>query len=121
MQLLRKALKEVSESRFKFCQIQAGRRVSNMSSEQIRLLGQQEAADIDQELFNKYGFSVDQLMELAGQACAHAICRAFPDIKGNALVICGPGNNGGDGLVCARYVSFQSFKKKPVKFLKIRP
>ena len=75
---------------------------STPSGGQIRVLGQQEAAEIDQELFNDYGFSVDQLMELAGQACAHAVCRAFPDAKGDALIICGPGNNGGDGLVCAR-------------------
>ena len=75
---------------------------STPRSGQIRVLGQQEAAEIDQELFNDYGFSVDQLMELAGQACAHAVCRAFPDAKGDALIICGPGNNGGDGLVCAR-------------------
>lgn len=34
---------------------------------------QKEATDIDQELFNEYGFSVDQLMELAGYSCAVAI------------------------------------------------
>ena len=80
----------------------SARTMSSTPSGQIRVLGQQEAAEIDQELFNDYGFSVDQLMELAGQACAHAVCRAFPDAKGDALIICGPGNNGGDGLVCAR-------------------
>ena len=32
----------------------------------IKLLNQKEAIDVDQELFNEYGFSVDQLMELAG-------------------------------------------------------
>ena len=33
----------------------------------VKLLGQEEAVNIDQELFNEYGFSVDQLMELAGK------------------------------------------------------
>ena len=33
----------------------------------VKLLGQEEAVNIDQELFNDYGFSVDQLMELAGK------------------------------------------------------
>jgi len=79
-----------------------------------RLLGQQEAADIDNELFDQYGFSVDQLMELAGQACAHAVLRAYPEMSGNALIICGPGNNGGDGLVCARHLSILSDRIKPL-------
>lgn len=79
----------------------------------VRLLGQQEAADIDNELFDEYGFSVDQLMELAGQACAHAVLRAYPETTGSALVICGPGNNGGDGLVCARHLAVLSDRIRP--------
>ena len=77
---------------------------NSSTSTTLRLLGQEEAANIDQELFNDYGFSVDQLMELAGQACAHAVCKAYPNTKGTALIVAGPGNNGGDGLVCARYL-----------------
>ena len=42
--------------------------------------GQQEAIDVDVELFNEYKFSVDQLMELAGLACAHAIAKSYPGI-----------------------------------------
>lgn len=36
---------------------------------------QEEAQNIDKELFSEYGFSVDQLMELAGLSCATAITR----------------------------------------------
>lgn len=36
---------------------------------------QEEAQHIDEELFSEYGFSVDQLMELAGLSCATAITR----------------------------------------------
>ena len=36
---------------------------------------QKEAQDIDNELFDDYGFSVDQLMELAGYSCAVAIAK----------------------------------------------
>lgn len=36
---------------------------------------QEEAQHIDEELFTEYGFSVDQLMELAGLSCATAITR----------------------------------------------
>lgn len=66
----------------------------------MKYLNQQEATDIDIKLFNEYKFSVDQLMELAGLACSHAVVKEFPvdRLKNNkVLVCCGPGNNGGDG------------------------
>lgn len=66
----------------------------------MKYLNQQEATDIDVKLFNEYKFSVDQLMELAGLACSHAVVKEFPvdRLKNNkVLVCCGPGNNGGDG------------------------
>ncbi|KAL0098396.1 hypothetical protein PUN28_008360 [Cardiocondyla obscurior] len=73
----------------------------------IKYLNQLEAINIDKELFEKYRFSVDQLMELAGQSCAVAISRSYPlsqNTQCKVLVCCGPGNNGGDGLVCARHL-----------------
>lgn len=36
---------------------------------------QEEAQHIDEELFNEYRFSVDQLMELAGLSCATAVSK----------------------------------------------
>ena len=51
------------------------------------------------------GFSVDQLMELAGLSCATAVATEYPrDHCPRVLVIAGPGNNGGDGLVAARHL-----------------
>lgn len=44
----------------------------------MKYLNQTEAINIDNELFNDYKFSVDQLMELAGLSCAHAIAKSFP-------------------------------------------
>ncbi|PAA66962.1 hypothetical protein BOX15_Mlig028091g2, partial [Macrostomum lignano] len=75
-------------------------------------LGQASAVRIDEQLFAEYGFSVEQLMELAGLACAQAVHRAYPpasELDGSTsrprvLICCGPGNNGGDGLVCARHL-----------------
>ncbi|MBB4064789.1 NAD(P)H-hydrate dehydratase [Gellertiella hungarica] len=41
------------------------------------------------------------LMERAGQAVAAAALRLYPEAK-RFVVLCGPGNNGGDGYVAAR-------------------
>uniref|UniRef100_A0A1I8AJP2 NAD(P)H-hydrate epimerase n=1 Tax=Steinernema glaseri TaxID=37863 RepID=A0A1I8AJP2_9BILA len=73
-----------------------------MTSTGVKYLTQVEAISVDQELFNEYKFSVDQLMELAGLSCAEAFSSRYS--KGKVLVISGPGNNGGDGLVCARHL-----------------
>lgn len=46
------------------------------------------------------GVPTRTLMENAGQAVADAIVRRFPQQP--TAVLCGPGNNGGDGWVAAR-------------------
>jgi hydroxyethylthiazole kinase-like uncharacterized protein yjeF len=75
------------------------------------------AAALDVELMSEPGFSLDQLMELAGLAVAEAVYQVVfsPERKAKAtasgvtskpriLLVCGPGNNGGDGLVAARHL-----------------
>ena len=46
------------------------------------------------------GTSVEQLMERAGAGLAEAVYRFAGPMQ--ALILCGPGNNGGDGYVAAR-------------------
>jgi NAD(P)H-hydrate epimerase len=44
-------------------------------------------------------------MELAGLACAQAVAAVYSKEKyPRVLICCGPGNQGGDGLVAARHL-----------------
>ena len=50
---------------------------------------------------NAGGLSFAAMMENAGRAVAHAIQQRLPVKGARAVVLIGPGNNGGDGLVAA--------------------
>ena len=58
------------------------------------------------------GTSFEQLMENAGQAAAQDILERLDDNRisnrQSALIICGKGNNAGDGLVIARILAKQN-------------
>jgi len=57
------------------------------------------------------GYSLDQLMELAGLSVSQAVFKLHPAFSGaRILVACGPGNNGGDGLVAARHLYHYGYK-----------
>ena len=47
--------------------------MASVNSSNISYLNQEQAQNVDVELFNEYSFSVDQLMEIAGLSCAVAI------------------------------------------------
>ncbi|ADE85417.1 NAD(P)H-hydrate epimerase [Rhodobacter capsulatus R121] len=57
-----------------------------------------------------------ELMERAGAAVVEAIAEAWPDIRPpavalrHAMILCGPGNNGGDGFVVARLLRRRGWK-----------
>jgi hydroxyethylthiazole kinase-like uncharacterized protein yjeF len=54
----------------------------------------------------KGGVSVQELMENAGRAVAEEVMKRYsPNETTKVLVVAGSGNNGGDGLVTARYLS----------------
>lgn len=75
-------------------------------------LTQDEAKEFDYWLMSKQGaaFSLDQLMEVAGLTVAMIIFDFYPFPKNHrVLITTGPGNNGGDGLVAARYLASFSY------------
>lgn len=71
-------------------------------------LTQRQAQELDQKLFESW--DVVQLMELAGLSVAAAVREAFEPSTTNILIVAGPGNNGGDGLVAARHLLHFGFK-----------
>ncbi|KZT73744.1 YjeF N-terminal domain-like protein [Daedalea quercina L-15889] len=78
----------------------------------LRYLTAKLAQQIDEELMNAAGaFSIDQLMELAGLACAQTLAKVYSREKyPRVLVCCGPGNQGGDGLVAARHLGMFGYR-----------
>jgi hydroxyethylthiazole kinase-like uncharacterized protein yjeF len=63
-----------------------------------------EAAELDRATQER-GISADTLMEAAGREVADAALRLAGGAYGRrAVIVCGKGNNGGDGLVAARYL-----------------
>jgi ADP-dependent NAD(P)H-hydrate dehydratase / NAD(P)H-hydrate epimerase len=72
--------------------------VATVPAAETALLTNTEMARAD-TLAEAAGASVDALMRAAGQAVATVVGARFP--RGEVLVLCGPGNNGGDGFVAA--------------------
>jgi ADP-dependent NAD(P)H-hydrate dehydratase / NAD(P)H-hydrate epimerase len=81
----------------------------------MKVLTAEQMREADRLTTERYGIPSLQLMENAGAAVADYLSEAFPDLSSrnipatpnilatrNILVLCGKGNNGGDGFVVAR-------------------
>ncbi len=69
----------------------------------LRILKAREMAYADENTIKITGINSLVLMENAGRTSAQIILENYPDEK-NFVIIAGSGNNGGDGLVIARYL-----------------
>src|SRR5688572_2812392 len=60
---------------------------------------------LDRLAIETYGLPGEVLMENAGAQVVRVICQEYPDLRArHVAVLCGRGNNGGDGFVIARYL-----------------
>ncbi len=66
-----------------------------------------------------FGISRKSLMENAGRGVASVIAERYPDLR-KILVVAGPGNNGGDGLVAARFLHSWGYEVKVVLLSRAR-
>ena len=67
----------------------------------MKILTVEEMADVDRRTAQEFGVSLETLMEGAGHTVAEFCLRHYPAVT-RVVVLCGKGNNGGDGLVAAR-------------------
>src|SRR4051794_38642475 len=64
------------------------------------LLEAGESRELDRWAINEKKISAEDLMERAGEGLAGDVARRAP--AGRIAIVCGKGNNGGDGIVAAR-------------------
>ena len=66
-------------------------------------LTRDEVRELDRRAIDGFGVPGIVLMENAGRGCAELLMRLNP-ARAPAVILCGPGNNGGDGFVIARHL-----------------
>lgn len=76
-----------------------------------------QVRDLDRRAVEEFGMPGVCLMENAGRGAAELFMRLNPD-RLPTLVLCGPGNNGGDGFVVARHLDNAGW---PVTVWLVRP
>jgi NAD(P)H-hydrate epimerase len=70
----------------------------------MRILTAAEMGAADRRTAEEFGVPLQELMERAGGAVAKFCLRRYPAAE-RVVVLCGKGNNGGDGLVAARVLA----------------
>ena len=82
----------------------------NEIADHTRIVSVAEMQRLEKEA-DAAGQTYATMMEQAGTALAEAVQESFPgSADQSVLVLVGPGNNGGDGLVCARHLSDAGYR-----------
>jgi len=68
-----------------------------------QLVDTNQMRELDRRTIEEFGLRGEVLMELAGKGVIQYLEQNFPLLK-DAVIFCGKGNNGGDGLVVGRYL-----------------
>ncbi len=78
----------------------------------MRLATVEQCRTLDNLSVRTYGLAQDTLMEAAGIVAARELQQNFyPELsRGMTVIVCGPGNNGADGLVVARHLHSTGFR-----------
>ncbi len=78
----------------------------------MRLLSADQSRTLDRRTIDKLGLPGVTLMETAGRAVVREICARVGERGESRLVtvLCGAGNNGGDGFVIARELAWRGFR-----------
>jgi NAD(P)H-hydrate epimerase len=74
---------------------------------------------VDRWAIEEQGVPGEELMEAAGTALAGAVAELAPD--GPVRVVCGKGNNGGDGVIAARHLTAMGFGVEVLELFSDRP
>jgi NAD(P)H-hydrate epimerase len=70
----------------------------------MEILSAEEMRTVDRRTAEEFGVTLETLMENAGAAVARFCLRYYPAVR-RVVVLCGKGNNGGDGFVAARILA----------------
>src|SRR6478735_8100683 len=71
----------------------------------MRPLTRAEVREVDRRAIAEYGMSGLVLMENAGRGCADVLVQL--GCRGPVAIVCGKGNNAGDGFVIARHLDLR--------------
>jgi NAD(P)H-hydrate epimerase len=75
----------------------------------LRPLTRDEARSIDQRALQEYGIPGLVLMENAGRNAAGIIAARYAESNRQVCIVCGKGNNAGDGFVIARILKMAGY------------